>query len=114
LVSLTKWGYKRGIIITCHCTDSYTAIVLLVTCMQIYIWLHLTLFTLQRLFDVLAFQQLEIDYIIGERHKELMPNSSGPAAILRIFGVTKEGMLFFSLQEQSFFTCLFLTFDVIL
>ncbi|KAK3160118.1 hypothetical protein QOZ80_1BG0055410 [Eleusine coracana subsp. coracana] len=38
-----------------------------------------------------AFQQLEIDYIIGESHKELLPNSSGPAAILRIFGVTKEG-----------------------
>ncbi|GJN06058.1 hypothetical protein PR202_ga23743 [Eleusine coracana subsp. coracana] len=35
--------------------------------------------------------QLEIDYIIGESHKELLPNSSGPAAILRIFGVTKEG-----------------------
>ncbi|GJN07344.1 hypothetical protein PR202_ga25168 [Eleusine coracana subsp. coracana] len=34
---------------------------------------------------------LEIDYIIGESHKQLLPNSSGPAAILRIFGVTKEG-----------------------
>jgi hypothetical protein len=70
--------------------------------MQIYFWLHLTLFTLQRLFDVLAFQQLEIDYIIGERHKELMPNSSGPAAILRIFGVTKEGMLFFPSKNNHF------------
>ncbi|XP_019263187.1 PREDICTED: DNA polymerase delta catalytic subunit isoform X1 [Nicotiana attenuata] len=39
----------------------------------------------------ISFQQLEIDYIIGESHKELLPNSSGPAAILRIFGVTKEG-----------------------
>ncbi|XP_062197531.1 DNA polymerase delta catalytic subunit isoform X2 [Phragmites australis] len=38
-----------------------------------------------------AFQQLEIDYIIGESRKELLPNSSGPAAILRIFGVTREG-----------------------
>jgi len=38
-----------------------------------------------------AFQQLEIDYVIGESHKELLPNSSGPAAILRIFGVTREG-----------------------
>ncbi|KAF8730938.1 hypothetical protein HU200_016812 [Digitaria exilis] len=38
-----------------------------------------------------AFQQLEIVYIIGESHKELLPNSSGPAAILRIFGVTREG-----------------------
>ncbi|XP_073013443.1 DNA polymerase delta catalytic subunit [Typha latifolia] len=39
----------------------------------------------------IVFQQLEIDYVIGESHKELIPNSSGPAAILRIFGVTKEG-----------------------
>ncbi|XP_020588039.1 DNA polymerase delta catalytic subunit [Phalaenopsis equestris] len=38
-----------------------------------------------------VFQQLEIDYVIGETHKELLPMSSGPAAILRIFGVTKEG-----------------------
>nr|GMC85983.1 DNA polymerase delta catalytic subunit [Ipomoea batatas] len=38
-----------------------------------------------------VFQQLEIDYVIGESHKELLPNSSGPAAIIRIFGVTKEG-----------------------
>uniref|UniRef100_A0A0D9XPV7 DNA polymerase n=1 Tax=Leersia perrieri TaxID=77586 RepID=A0A0D9XPV7_9ORYZ len=38
-----------------------------------------------------AFQQLDIDYVIGESHKELLPNSSGPAAILRIFGVTREG-----------------------
>ncbi|THG23491.1 hypothetical protein TEA_028792 [Camellia sinensis var. sinensis] len=34
---------------------------------------------------------LEIDYVIGESHKELLPNSSGPAAIIRIFGVTREG-----------------------
>lgn len=39
----------------------------------------------------ISFQQLEIDYIIAESHKELLPNSSGQAAILRIFGVTKEG-----------------------
>ncbi|CAI9108744.1 OLC1v1008422C1 [Oldenlandia corymbosa var. corymbosa] len=39
----------------------------------------------------IVFQQLEIDYIIGDTHKELLPNSSGPAAILRIFGVTREG-----------------------
>ncbi|XP_020227444.1 DNA polymerase delta catalytic subunit isoform X2 [Cajanus cajan] len=38
-----------------------------------------------------VFQQLEIDYVIGESHKELLPNSSGPAAVIRIFGVTKEG-----------------------
>ncbi|XP_028123067.1 DNA polymerase delta catalytic subunit isoform X3 [Camellia sinensis] len=39
----------------------------------------------------IVFQQLEIDYVIGESHKELLPNSSGPAAIIRIFGVTREG-----------------------
>uniref|UniRef100_R7WF67 DNA polymerase n=1 Tax=Aegilops tauschii TaxID=37682 RepID=R7WF67_AEGTA len=38
-----------------------------------------------------AFQQLDIDYVIGESHKEFLPNSSGPAAIIRIFGVTREG-----------------------
>ncbi|KAJ4751824.1 DNA polymerase [Rhynchospora pubera] len=41
--------------------------------------------------ESIVFQQLEIDYIIGESHKELLPNWSGPAAILRIFGVTREG-----------------------
>ncbi|XP_073149546.1 DNA polymerase delta catalytic subunit isoform X1 [Henckelia pumila] len=40
----------------------------------------------------IVFQQLEIDYVIGDSHKELLPNFSGPAAILRIFGVTKEGL----------------------
>ncbi|KAB1210534.1 DNA polymerase delta catalytic subunit [Morella rubra] len=39
----------------------------------------------------ILFQQLEIDYVIGESHKELLPHSSGPAAIIRIFGVTREG-----------------------
>ncbi|XP_058089815.1 DNA polymerase delta catalytic subunit isoform X2 [Magnolia sinica] len=39
----------------------------------------------------IIFQQLEIDYVIGDSHKVLLPNSSGPAAILRMFGVTKEG-----------------------
>ncbi|XP_031473442.1 DNA polymerase delta catalytic subunit isoform X2 [Nymphaea colorata] len=39
----------------------------------------------------IVFQQLEIDYIIGENDKELLPNSVGPAAVLRIFGVTREG-----------------------
>ncbi|GFY91305.1 DNA polymerase delta subunit 1 [Actinidia rufa] len=38
-----------------------------------------------------VFQQLEIDYVIGESHKELLPKSSGQAAIIRIFGVTREG-----------------------
>lgn len=48
-------------------------------------------------FFFLVFQQLEIDYVIGESHKQLLPNSSGPAAIIRIFGVTKEGKPFFSM-----------------
>ncbi|KAM1443501.1 hypothetical protein ACFX2I_039776 [Malus domestica] len=39
----------------------------------------------------IAFQQLEIDYVIGESHRELLPNWSGSAAIIRIFRVTKEG-----------------------
>ncbi|GMI85268.1 EMBRYO DEFECTIVE 2780, GIGANTEA SUPPRESSOR5 [Hibiscus trionum] len=39
----------------------------------------------------IVFQQLEIDYVIGESHKGLLPDSSGPAAIIRIFGVTGEG-----------------------
>ncbi|KAI8535591.1 hypothetical protein RHMOL_Rhmol10G0186100 [Rhododendron molle] len=39
----------------------------------------------------IVFQQLEIDYVIGDSHKELLPNSSGQAAIIRIFGVTREG-----------------------
>ncbi|KAL4323409.1 hypothetical protein GQ457_11G012850 [Hibiscus cannabinus] len=39
----------------------------------------------------IVFQQLEIDYVIGESHKALLPDSSGPAAIIRIFGVTGEG-----------------------
>ncbi|WOG82089.1 hypothetical protein DCAR_0101250 [Daucus carota subsp. sativus] len=39
----------------------------------------------------LLFQELEVDYVIGESHEELVPDSRGPAAIIRIFGVTKEG-----------------------
>ncbi|KAK8958305.1 DNA polymerase delta catalytic subunit [Platanthera guangdongensis] len=39
----------------------------------------------------ILFQQLEIDYVIGDTNKDLLPMSSGPAAILRIFGVTKDG-----------------------
>ena len=38
-----------------------------------------------------VFQQLEIDYIVGESHKDLCPYRSGPAAVLRMFGVTQEG-----------------------
>lgn len=40
------------------------------------------------------FQQLEIDYVVGESHKELLPDRSGPAAVIRIYGVTREGQLF--------------------
>ncbi|CAN8251712.1 unnamed protein product [Cochlearia groenlandica] len=39
----------------------------------------------------IIFQQLEIDSVIRETHKELLPGSSGQAAIIRIFGVTREG-----------------------
>ncbi|XP_021675936.2 DNA polymerase delta catalytic subunit isoform X2 [Hevea brasiliensis] len=39
----------------------------------------------------ILFQQLEIDYVIGESHKGLLPDRSGMAAIIRIFGVTREG-----------------------
>ncbi|ESQ31505.1 hypothetical protein EUTSA_v10003565mg [Eutrema salsugineum] len=39
----------------------------------------------------IIFQQLEIDYVIRESHKELLPGSSGQAAVIRIFGVTREG-----------------------
>lgn len=44
---------------------------------------------------ILVFQQLEIDYVIKEVHKELLPGSSGQAAVIRIFGVTREGICFF-------------------
>jgi DNA polymerase delta subunit 1 len=40
-----------------------------------------------------VFQQLDIDYIIGESNKKLTPQRSGPVAILRMFGVTAEGKL---------------------
>lgn len=53
-----------------------------------FFWLWTSFFV-----ALLVFQQLEIDYVIGESHKELLPNSSGPAAIIRIFGVTREGKL---------------------
>ncbi|KAH6833845.1 DNA polymerase delta subunit 1, partial [Perilla frutescens var. hirtella] len=39
----------------------------------------------------IVFQQLEIDYIIGDSNRELLPSSTGPAAVIRIFGVSKEG-----------------------
>ncbi|XP_050154799.1 DNA polymerase delta catalytic subunit-like [Malus sylvestris] len=41
----------------------------------------------------IAFQQLEIDYVIREIHRELLPNWSGSAAIIRIFRVTKEAQM---------------------
>ncbi|KAL8166299.1 hypothetical protein V2J09_007798 [Rumex salicifolius] len=39
----------------------------------------------------IVFQQLDIDYVIGECQGELLPKRTGPAAIIRIFGVTREG-----------------------
>lgn len=42
-------------------------------------------------FLVAVFQQLEIDYVIGDCNKEILLNRSGSAAIIRIFGVTREG-----------------------
>ncbi|GAY66238.1 hypothetical protein CUMW_247140 [Citrus unshiu] len=39
----------------------------------------------------IMFQQLDIDYVIGDSTRELLPLSSGSAAIIRIFGVTREG-----------------------
>lgn len=51
--------------------------------------------------DFLAFQRLNIDYVIGESHKEFLPNSSGPAAIIRIFGVTREGYMLLSSNVYS-------------
>ncbi|KAH9668769.1 DNA polymerase delta catalytic subunit [Citrus sinensis] len=39
----------------------------------------------------IMFQQLDIDYVIGDSNRELLPLSSGSAAIIRIFGVTREG-----------------------
>ena len=53
------------------------------------------------LFDFPAFQQLDIDYGIGERHNEFLPNSAGPAAIIRIFGVTREGYMFLCSYDYS-------------
>ena len=44
-------------------------------------------------FLFVVFQQLEIDYIIGDSNRELLPSSTGPAAIIRIFGVTEEGII---------------------
>uniref|UniRef100_A0A166HRJ3 Receptor ligand binding region domain-containing protein n=1 Tax=Daucus carota subsp. sativus TaxID=79200 RepID=A0A166HRJ3_DAUCS len=49
-------------------------------------------------------QQLEIDYVIGESHKELLPNSSDPAAIIRIFGVTREGINYHTDMHLSSFS----------
>ena len=54
-----------------------------------FLWIILNFFFW--LLVLLVFQQLEIDYVIGESHKVLLPNSSGSAAIIRIFGVTSEG-----------------------
>ena len=43
--------------------------------------------------DAIVFQQLDIDYVISEPHAMLGPQrkAMGPAAMLRIFGVTAGG-----------------------
>ncbi|XVF34040.1 hypothetical protein REPUB_Repub18cG0022900 [Reevesia pubescens] len=48
----------------------------------------------------IVFQQLEIDYVTGESNRDLVPDSSGPAAIIRIFGVTREGIFFPKILTQ--------------
>ena len=62
----------------------------------------------------LVFQQLEIDYIIADTHKELLPSSSGPAAILRIFGVLKKVYLSYLLRitENRIVELLFYVFPL--
>jgi len=40
--------------------------------------------------------------VIGESHKEFTPKISGPAAIIRIFGVTKEGQCYFFFNHAVF------------
>jgi len=58
----------------------------------------------------IEFQQLDIDYIIGESHREILPHSTGQAAILRIFGVTQEGYsvccLVHGFQPYFYISCL--------
>ncbi|KAJ8449980.1 hypothetical protein Cgig2_029342 [Carnegiea gigantea] len=41
----------------------------------------------------IVFQQLEIDYVIGESHKELLPNRSGPAAVFEFLGSLVKGIV---------------------
>ncbi|KAF6149044.1 hypothetical protein GIB67_018622, partial [Kingdonia uniflora] len=47
------------------------------------------------------FQQLEIDYVIAESKKLLLPQSSAPTVILRIFGVTKKSWYQSDLVESD-------------
>ncbi|XP_022734015.1 DNA polymerase delta catalytic subunit-like isoform X2 [Durio zibethinus] len=58
-----------------------------------------------------VFQQLEIDYVIGESNKDLLPDSSGLAAIIRIFGVTKEGILDRGIQIEGLGMKSFMTYE---
>ncbi|CAN1169464.1 DNA polymerase delta catalytic subunit [Linum perenne] len=39
----------------------------------------------------ITFQQLELDYVVGDIRNDFLDNWSGPAPIIRIFGVTSEG-----------------------
>ncbi|EYU20983.1 hypothetical protein MIMGU_mgv1a026222mg [Erythranthe guttata] len=41
--------------------------------------------------EVTGFDSLEIDYVVGDGRNEFLQSFSGLAAIIRIFGVTKEG-----------------------
>mmetsp|Transcript_69065 Transcript_69065/g.218444 ORF Transcript_69065/g.218444 Transcript_69065/m.218444 type:complete len:1084 (+) Transcript_69065:53-3304(+) len=41
--------------------------------------------------DSVAFQQLDIDYVIGSNHKEFFPQSAGKAPTIRMFGVNQDG-----------------------
>ncbi|XVF77553.1 hypothetical protein PTKIN_Ptkin14bG0054300 [Pterospermum kingtungense] len=49
------------------------------------------LLSLMPMFPSRVVLQLEIDYVIGESNKYSLPDSSGPAAIIGIFGVAREG-----------------------
>ncbi|GAY66239.1 hypothetical protein CUMW_247140 [Citrus unshiu] len=59
----------------------------------------------------IMFQQLDIDYVIGDSTRELLPLSSGSAAIIRIFGVTREGILDRGIQLDGLGMKSFMTYE---
>ncbi|KAH9668771.1 DNA polymerase delta catalytic subunit [Citrus sinensis] len=59
----------------------------------------------------IMFQQLDIDYVIGDSNRELLPLSSGSAAIIRIFGVTREGILDRGIQLDGLGMKSFMTYE---